>query len=363
MRKREHENKTGGNWGQEWRQSFSLPFFFPPPSPFPRSHSHAFARLSLTRHHYNLRAWKKLGPGKKIRAVFIKLLNHKKIFYTYSRTQSFIVFHWDTLAPQLSCPSYPFIVPRHPRFQVTLFSGFTPSAGWCKRWVGFNYKENDNKQDDKWVDAKKQLQTHLLACYGVFLFCRPTGWLKYKMFDMSNFPEEVSGQQLLKRWVVAPFGQAREDKSLPWNKSIHVGWVDWVHLSVHVSEGLSSAWGLCYSDTWYFDDMLRVKSIPFFLNFWCLVLIHELLYDFSYINECWQLTLYVKLHAHLREGREELPGAGKGGNGKSSWTTVVHQTGTISDITNFYITKSSLELRMIFVTSESSSKIYENEPQ
>ena len=43
------------------------------------------------------------------------------------------------------------------------------------------------------------------------------------MFDMSNFPEEVSGQQLLKRWVVAPFGQAREDKSLPWNKLIHVG--------------------------------------------------------------------------------------------------------------------------------------------
>ena len=143
----------------------------------------------------------------------------------------------------------------------------------------------------------------LIFWLAMVCFSRPTGWLKYKMFDMSNFPEEVSGQQLLKRWVVAPFGQAREDKSLPWNKSIHVGWVDWVHLSVHVSEGLSSAWGLCYSDMRYFDDMLRVKSIPFFLNFWCLVLIHEVLYDFSYMNECWQLTLYVKLHAHLKDAR------------------------------------------------------------
>ena len=54
----------------------------------------------------------------------------------------------------------------------------------------------------------------------------------------------------------------------------------------------------------YFDDMLRVKSILFFLNFWCLVLRHELLYDFSYMNECLQLTLYViKLHAHLKGAR------------------------------------------------------------
>ena len=200
------------------------------------------ARLSLTRHHYNLRACKKLGPGKKIRAVFIKLLNHKKIFHTYSRTQSFIVFHWDTLAPQRSCPSYPFIVPRYPRFQISLFSGFTPAAGWCKSQVGFNNKEHDNKQDDKRVDAKKQLQSHLLACYGVFLFSGSTGWLKYKMFDMSNFAEEVSRQQRLKRWIVAPFGQAREDKGLSWDKLIHVVWVG-VHLSAYVSEWLSLSWG------------------------------------------------------------------------------------------------------------------------
>lgn len=62
------------------RRSFSPPFFFPPPSAFPRSRAHVFARLSFTRHPYNLRAWNKLGPGKKIRAVFIKLLNHKRFF-------------------------------------------------------------------------------------------------------------------------------------------------------------------------------------------------------------------------------------------------------------------------------------------
>ena len=38
----------------------------------------------------------------------------------------------------------------------------------------------------------------------------PTGGLKYKMFDMSNFADEISRQQRLKRWVVAPFGQARD---------------------------------------------------------------------------------------------------------------------------------------------------------
>ena len=47
------------------------------------------------------------------------------------------------------------------------------------------------------------------------------GGLKYEMFDMSNFEEEVSRQQRLKRWVVAPFGQAR-DKGLSRDKLIHV---------------------------------------------------------------------------------------------------------------------------------------------
>ena len=37
MLKHEHENKTGGNWGE-------------PPPPFPRSHSHVFECLSLMRH-------------------------------------------------------------------------------------------------------------------------------------------------------------------------------------------------------------------------------------------------------------------------------------------------------------------------
>ena len=34
---------------------------------------------------------------------------------------------------------------------------------------------------------------------------------------MSNFPEEISRQQRLKRWIVAPFGQAKEDKGLSWD--------------------------------------------------------------------------------------------------------------------------------------------------
>ena len=153
----------------------AVPFFFLPPSPFPRSRAHVFACFSLTRHPYNVRAWNRLGRWKKIRAVFIKLLNHKKISYTYSRTQSFIVFYWNTLASQLSCPSCLFIVPRYPRFQVSLFSdhsflifhhatvhfralqgkGFTPTASWCKRQVDFDYKEHYNKQDGKWGDAKR----------------------------------------------------------------------------------------------------------------------------------------------------------------------------------------------------------------
>ena len=55
----------------------------------------------------------------------------------------------------------------------------------------------------------------------MFLFSGPTGGLKYEMFDMSNFAEEVSRQQRLKRWVVASFRQAR-DKSLSRDKLIHV---------------------------------------------------------------------------------------------------------------------------------------------
>ena len=43
---------------------------------------------------------------------------------------------------------------------------------------------------------------------------------------MSNFPDEISRQQRLKRWTVAPFGQAREDKGLSWDKLIHVVLVD-----------------------------------------------------------------------------------------------------------------------------------------
>ena len=44
LRKREHEYKTGGNWGEEGRRTS----FFPPPPPFPRSCSHIFLYLSFT---------------------------------------------------------------------------------------------------------------------------------------------------------------------------------------------------------------------------------------------------------------------------------------------------------------------------
>ena len=54
-----------------------------------------------------------------------------------------------------------------------------------------------------------------------------------KKFEMSNFVEEDSRQQRLKRWIVAPFWQAREDKGLSRDKLIHVVWFFWVHLSVH----------------------------------------------------------------------------------------------------------------------------------
>ena len=48
--KREHENKTGGNWTEEDRQR---PLF-------PRSRAYTFGCLTLTRHPYYLRAWNRL---------------------------------------------------------------------------------------------------------------------------------------------------------------------------------------------------------------------------------------------------------------------------------------------------------------
>ena len=44
LRKRKHEYKTGGNWGEEGRRTS----FFPPPPPFPRSRAYIFACLSFT---------------------------------------------------------------------------------------------------------------------------------------------------------------------------------------------------------------------------------------------------------------------------------------------------------------------------
>ena len=44
LRKREHEDKTGGNWGEEGRRT-SL---FPPLPPFPRSRAYIVACLSFT---------------------------------------------------------------------------------------------------------------------------------------------------------------------------------------------------------------------------------------------------------------------------------------------------------------------------
>ena len=44
LRKREHQDKTGGNWGEEGRRT-SL---FPPLPPFPRSRAYIFACLSFT---------------------------------------------------------------------------------------------------------------------------------------------------------------------------------------------------------------------------------------------------------------------------------------------------------------------------
>ena len=111
LRKREHENKTEGNWEQEWRRSLSLlPFFFPPPSPFPRSRADVFACLSLTRHHYNLRAWNKLWPVKKIRAFFIKLLNSiiKRFFILtpgHSLSSCSTGTRWRPNSPGLSVPA------------------------------------------------------------------------------------------------------------------------------------------------------------------------------------------------------------------------------------------------------------------
>ena len=122
------------------------PSFFPPPPPFPSSRPHIFACLSLSRHPYYLRAWNKLWRREKL-GFFIKLIIHKNLYNkscTHSQTLSFIVLYWDTLVPELSCPSCPCIVPRYPRFQFSLFfdsfflifpfralygEGFTPSAG------------------------------------------------------------------------------------------------------------------------------------------------------------------------------------------------------------------------------------------
>ena len=139
---------------------------------------------------------------------------------------------------------------------------------------------------------------------------------------MSNFPDEISRQQRLKRWIVAPFGQAREDKGLSWDKLIHVVLVDWVHLSLHVSEcmvkpslGFWHLRGLFYSGLRYFDVTIRVKRIPFVLNFWCLVLRHELLYNF-FIYEC-MLTVDTVCDQNMLTGSS--PGA----------ATVVYQTGTV----------------------------------
>ena len=55
LRKRENENKTRGNWGEEGR-----PSFFPPPPLFPRSCARVLAFILLTRHPYYVRGWKRL---------------------------------------------------------------------------------------------------------------------------------------------------------------------------------------------------------------------------------------------------------------------------------------------------------------
>jgi len=106
---------------------------------------------------------------------------------------------------------------------------------------------------------------------------------------MSNFAQEVSRQQRLKRWITAPFGQAREDKGLLGQvNSRRLSWSSFKRIRERMIKPSLGFWhmrGLFYSGMRYFDVAIRVKSIPFFLNFWCLVLRHELLNDF-FVYEC-----------------------------------------------------------------------------
>lgn len=54
LRKHEHKNKAGGNWGEG-----ALPFSRPCP-PFSRLHALVFVCLSLMHHPYYLKAWNRL---------------------------------------------------------------------------------------------------------------------------------------------------------------------------------------------------------------------------------------------------------------------------------------------------------------
>ena len=61
LRKQEHENKTGGNWGEKGCLSHFLFPITPHPTPLFPDHALIFSRcLSLTLHPYYLRAWNRL---------------------------------------------------------------------------------------------------------------------------------------------------------------------------------------------------------------------------------------------------------------------------------------------------------------
>ena len=79
LRKRDHENKTGGSWGEEgW---LSLPFsrhcpLFPDHA---KSRAHIFACVLFTRHPYYLRAWSFFfwGGGRGLTQILLPpLLSH-----------------------------------------------------------------------------------------------------------------------------------------------------------------------------------------------------------------------------------------------------------------------------------------------
>ena len=79
LRKCEHENKTGGNWGEEGRQILSLPsffLFFPP--------RQLFACLSLSRLPHYLRVKNRL-KGKRSQKLPLSLKVSLKLNWNFQR--------------------------------------------------------------------------------------------------------------------------------------------------------------------------------------------------------------------------------------------------------------------------------------